>query len=82
MLKLQSREAEAAARVTADMGDTGFPRADDNDFLHARRHQVLATLAHRLRHQPPDRDRLLTPTKLSARLAGVASGTSACRRYG
>jgi hypothetical protein len=42
------------------MLDTGFPQADvDNDFLRARRHQVLATLAHRLRHQPPARDRLL-----------------------
>ena len=42
------------------MLDTGFPRADvDNDFLRARRHQVLATLAHRLSHQPPDSDRLL-----------------------
>jgi hypothetical protein len=42
------------------MLDTGFPRADvDNDFLRARRHQVLATLTHRLRHQPQDRDRLL-----------------------
>jgi hypothetical protein len=42
------------------MLDTGFPQADvDNDFLRARRHQVLATLAHRLRHQPHDRDRLL-----------------------
>ena len=30
--------------------DTGFPRADvENDFLRARRRQVLATLAHRLR---------------------------------
>jgi hypothetical protein len=42
------------------MLDTGFPQADvDNDFLRARRHQVLATLAHRLRHQPQGRDRLL-----------------------
>jgi hypothetical protein len=42
------------------MLDTGFPQADvDNDFLRARRHQVLATLAHRLRHQPHDTDRLL-----------------------
>jgi hypothetical protein len=42
------------------MLDTGFPRADvDNDFLRARRHQVLATLAHRLPGQPHDRDRLL-----------------------
>jgi hypothetical protein len=42
------------------MLDTGFPEADaENDFSRARRHQVLATLAHRLRHQPRDRDRLL-----------------------
>jgi hypothetical protein len=42
------------------MIDTGFPRADvDNDFLRARRHQVLATLAHRLRRQPDTSDRLL-----------------------
>jgi len=42
------------------MLDTGFPRADvDNDFLRARRHQVLAALAHRLRRQPGTGDRLL-----------------------
>jgi hypothetical protein len=42
------------------MLDTGFPRTDvDNDFLRARRHQVLATLAHRLRRQPAPSDRLL-----------------------
>ena len=42
------------------MLDTGFPQADvENDFLRARRHQVLAMLAHRLRRQPQDRDRLL-----------------------
>jgi len=42
------------------MLDTGFPRADvDNDFLRARRHQVLATLARRLRRQPDTSDRLL-----------------------
>ncbi|MFL6136646.1 MAG: chromosome partitioning protein ParB [Frankiaceae bacterium] len=35
--------------------DTGFPRADiENDFLRARRHQVLAQLAHRLRREPDD----------------------------
>jgi hypothetical protein len=40
---------------------TGFPRADaENDFLRARRQQVLAALTHRLRHQPADSDRLLT----------------------
>jgi len=42
------------------MLDTGFPQADvENDFLRARRHQVLAMLAHRLPGQPYDRDRLL-----------------------
>jgi hypothetical protein len=42
------------------MLDTGFPRADvENDFARARRRQVLAALAHRLRRQPPGRDRIL-----------------------
>ena len=42
------------------MLDTGFPRADaENDFVRARRHQVLAALTHRLRRQPADSDRLL-----------------------
>jgi hypothetical protein len=36
-------------------GDTGFPRADvENDFLRARRRQVLARLAARLRREPDD----------------------------
>jgi hypothetical protein len=35
--------------------DTGFPRADvENDFLRARRRQVLSRLAHRLRGEPDD----------------------------
>jgi hypothetical protein len=35
--------------------DTGFPRADvENDFLRARRAQVLSRLAHRLRREPDD----------------------------
>ena len=35
--------------------DTGFPRADvENDFMRARRRQVLARLAHRLRGEPDD----------------------------
>jgi len=35
--------------------DTGFPRADvENDFLRARRHQVLARIANRLRREPDD----------------------------
>jgi hypothetical protein len=34
---------------------TGFPRADvEDDFLRARRRQVLARLAHRLRREPDD----------------------------
>jgi hypothetical protein len=37
------------------MPDTGFPRSDvENDFLRARRSQVLARLAHRLRREPDD----------------------------
>ena len=35
------------------------PGGVENDFLRARRHQVLAMLAHRLPGQPYDRDRLL-----------------------
>jgi hypothetical protein len=43
------------------MLDTGFPRADaENDFLRARRHQVMAALVRRLRLQPRDSGRLLT----------------------
>ena len=35
--------------------DTGFPRADvENDFLRARRRQVLARLVQRLRREPDD----------------------------
>lgn len=35
--------------------DTGFPKADaENDFLRARRREVLARLAHRLRREPDD----------------------------
>jgi hypothetical protein len=35
--------------------DTGFPRADvENDFLRARRRQVLSRLAYRLRREPDD----------------------------
>jgi hypothetical protein len=37
------------------MADTGFPRSDvENDFLRARRRQVLARLAQRLRRAPDD----------------------------
>ena len=35
--------------------ETGFPRADvENDFLRARRRQVLSRLAQRLRRVPDD----------------------------
>jgi hypothetical protein len=51
------------------MLDTGFPRADaENDFERERRHQVLATLAHRLRREPHDIDRLLTLDEVVAAL--------------
>ncbi len=46
------RAAHAASTMPAD---TGFPRADvENDFLRARRRQVLARLAQRLRREPDD----------------------------
>jgi hypothetical protein len=42
------------------MLDTGFPQADvENDFLRARRQQVLAGLTRRLRGRPRDSDRIL-----------------------
>jgi hypothetical protein len=51
------------------MLDTGFPRADvENDFLRARRHQFLATLAHCLRRQPHDSELLLTLDKVAGAL--------------
>lgn len=40
--------------------DTGFPRADaENDFLRARRRQVLARVGSRLRGKPADAGRIL-----------------------
>jgi hypothetical protein len=40
--------------------DTGFPRADaENDFLRARRRQILTMLTHRLLRQHSGSDRLL-----------------------
>jgi hypothetical protein len=43
------------------MLDTGFPRADvENDFLRARRRQVRATLARRLRGRPGDDGRIVS----------------------
>jgi len=42
------------------MLDTGFPRADvENDFVRARRRQFLAALAHRLRGDFGDSDRIV-----------------------
>jgi hypothetical protein len=47
-------------RFDATLHDTGFPRADvENDFLRARRRHVLAGLAHRLRREPRDVDRIV-----------------------
>src|SRR5262249_13967130 len=41
--------------VVAMPAETGFPRADaEDDFIRARRRQVLARLAHRLRREPDD----------------------------
>jgi hypothetical protein len=49
--------------------DTGFPRADaENDFLRARRRQVLASLGHRLRGRPADADRILPLDEVVAAL--------------
>jgi hypothetical protein len=43
------------------MLETGFPQADvENDFLRARRQQVLAEIGRRLRHQPAATGRLRT----------------------
>jgi hypothetical protein len=51
------------------MLDTGFPQADaENDFLRARRRQFLATLGHRLRHQPQDSNRLLSLDEVTGAL--------------
>src|SRR6516225_10533411 len=42
-------------RTTTMPAETGFPRADvEDDFLRARRRQVLARLARRLRGEPDD----------------------------
>jgi hypothetical protein len=50
------------------MLDTGFPQADvENDFLRARRHQVLAAAAHRL-HGQRGRDRLARLDQVVGRL--------------
>jgi hypothetical protein len=52
--------------------DTGFPVADaENDFLRARRHQVLARLAHRLRREPDDINLILPFDEVVAALGQV-----------
>jgi hypothetical protein len=52
--------ANAQNRRRHHMPETGFPQADvEDDFLRARRHHVLAALAHHLGHQPPGSDQLL-----------------------
>ena len=49
--------------------DTGFPRADvENDFLRARRRQVLARLAQRLRREPDDVNLILPFDEVMAAL--------------
>ena len=65
------------------MLDTGLPRTDvENDFVRARRRQVLATLGHRLRGHPRDSDRIVPLAELPlARSAGAASSTWVCRPY-
>ena len=55
------------------MADTGFPRADaENDFLRARRRQVLARLATRLRGEPDDVNIMLPFDEVVAALGRVA----------
>ena len=57
------------------MLDTGFPRADvENDFMRARRRQVLAALTHRLRRQPRACDRLLPLERAAEGFERIASG--------
>jgi hypothetical protein len=49
--------------------DTGFPRSDvENDFLRARRRQVLARLAQRLRRDPDDVNLILPFDEVAAAL--------------
>ncbi len=52
--------------------DTGFPRADvENDFLRARRRQVLARLVRRLRREPDDVNLILPFDEVVAALGRV-----------
>jgi hypothetical protein len=53
-------------------GDTGFPRADvENDFLRARRRQVLSRLVQRLRREPDDVNLILPFDDVVAALGRV-----------
>ena len=53
-------------------GDTGFPRADvEDDFLRARRRQVLARLVQRLRREPDDVNLILPFDEVVAALGRV-----------
>ncbi len=53
--------------------DTGFPRADvENDFLRARRREVLARLARRLRREPDDVNLILPLDEVLAALGMVS----------
>jgi hypothetical protein len=52
--------------------ETGFPQSDvENDFLRARRRQVLARLAHRLRREPDDVSLILPFDEVVAALGRV-----------
>jgi hypothetical protein len=63
---------------TALHGQTGFPQSDvDDDFLRARRRQVAARLAARLRHKPDSASRLLALSEVTGAL-----GTRGERRLG
>ena len=54
---------------TALHGQTGFPQSDvEDDFLRARRRQVAARLAARLRHQPDSATRLLPLSEVTGAL--------------
>src|SRR6202034_1676333 len=69
-----ARESKAGAMPA----DTGFPRADvENDFLRARRRQVLSRLALRLRRAPDDVNVILPFDEVVAAL-----GMRAERRLG
>jgi len=59
-------------------GQTGFPQSDvEDDFLRARRRQVAARLAARLRHKPDSASRLLPLSEVTGAL-----GNRGVRRLG